>query len=335
MTTPVGTWHDLEAQHPVVGSFNARRILVDGGALIAIDHDGRRHLLVSVADEGQFITDRRSRGLVLVGRSLEVEEEPERLFLDLCCTEASGNDAFDVLISSITEQLAGGVPPATALRTVLERWRRFWGQAPPEGLTTEEVRGLFGELWFLLAWLLPSGVDQLRKWVGPTGARHDFSDQDFSVEAKTTTSVRGHVHWISALDQLDPPESGELLVFSLRVRDEASALNSLPELVQAISQHLADHPEMLGLFEDRLAAARYSPLHEDRYREMRFRIVSERLYRVGAGFPRLSADMISGGLPQGVEGVKYEINLETCTDLILATDPAAFGSYMGLDREPR
>src|SRR5687768_12514986 len=65
----------------------------------------------------------------------------------------------------------------------------------------------------------------------PFGARHDFEWQGKSIEIKTTVSTRGRIHKVNGIDQLRPPEHGELLFFSLRVREEASAANTLPKLV--------------------------------------------------------------------------------------------------------
>lgn len=45
----------------------------------------------------------------------------------------------------------------------------------------------------------------------------------------------------------------------------------------------------------------------------RFRVVSERLYEVTEGFPKLSAASFNDGLPTGIERVEYDITLDTCS----------------------
>jgi hypothetical protein len=195
---------------------------------------------------------------------------------------------------------------------------------PAEGLRPEQVRGLFGELWFLLVWLLPHGSAMVEHWVGPTGARDDFQWPGVAVEVKATVSIRGHIHRINGIDQLDPPEGGSLRLFSLRMRDEPASANSLVSLQAGITVALAEAPEQLDLFESRLAAAGYSPAHADRYDEMRFRVVSERLYRVDDHFPRLSAASFVADVPRGVERVEYEINLEGFPELLVATEASDF-----------
>src|SRR5207245_778158 len=96
---------------------------------------------------------------------------------------------------------------------VFARWRRFWGQLPQHLLSREQQLGLFAELWFLNVWLLPrvDAAEAVTRWRGPFGARHDFEWPTRSVEVKVTTSTRGPIHYIHGLDQLVPPDGGNLL----------------------------------------------------------------------------------------------------------------------------
>lgn len=316
-------WRELESTPPAYGAMRARRLL-DSDLVLAVDHDRRHHLLLPIASEEEGFTDSRSRGLLVAPRSLEVEDDPPRPFLDLCCSDRTANEAFNLIAESLVEELAKHGGPVEAVRTTLARWRRFWANLPIEGLTPEEVRGLFGELWFLLVWLLPHGARAIEHWVGPAGARSDFQWPRLSVEVKTTISVRGHVHRINGIDQLDAPDDGALHVFSLRVREEPASTNSLTTLVAQIEDRLAEDPEHLDLFDGRLAAVGYSPAHADRYRDLRFRVVDERLYRVAEDFPRLSVASLTHGVPPGVERIEYEINLEGVAHLIVATGAAGF-----------
>jgi hypothetical protein len=277
-----------------------------------------------VADDVDPVTDERSRGIRALTRPLSVQGQPERNFVDVLCTTVSGQEEFNLVATLILRQVAQGGEAAEAVRTTLARWRRFWGAAPVGGLTGEEIRGLFGELWFLDVWLLPHGHEQVAHWLGPTGTRHDFQWPKLALEVKATTSVRGHIHRINGLDQLDPPTGGRLLVFSLRMREEATASNTLVTLVDTITSALAEHAETLDAFETRLSQVGYSPLDGDRYSEIRFRVINERLYEVAEGFPLLSADSFRDGLPAGIERVEYEVDLDVCPELIVASSPSEF-----------
>lgn len=325
MTAVTGErWRTLPDRSRVYAELVADAIPELNGVFLAVDHEGARHLLLAVDREIEPITDERSRGIRVLTRPLSVQGQPERYFVDVICTTVSGQDVFNIVATAVLEQVGRGVEVPDAVRSTLGRWRRFWGSAPMGGLTAEEIHGLFGELWFLNVWLLPHGHEQVAHWLGPTGARNDFAWAGTALEAKATTSVRGHLHHINGVDQLDPPVGGTLLLFSLRMREEATASNTLVSLVETVMTALDDDSEALDVFESRLAQTGYSPLEADRYADMRFRVVSERLYEVGEGFPRLSAESFVVGVPTGIERVEYEVNLDTCLDLIVASSPSEF-----------
>jgi hypothetical protein len=318
------SWRGLPDRSTVFAELAAEAMAGIDGAFVAVDHDGARHLLLSVEPDADPVTDERSQGIRAFTRALSVQGQPERHFVDVVCTTVSGQDVFNVVATAVLNQVEHGAAPQEAVASTLARWRRFWGTAPVGGLTGEEIRGLFGELWFLAVWLLPHGNDQLAHWLGPTGTRHDFQWPELAIEAKATTSIRGHIHRINGLDQLDPPAEGSLLLFSLRMREEATAANTLPSLIETITTAIGDDSEALDGFESRLVQAGYSPLEADRYTEVRFRVINERLYEVREGFPRLSEASFAAGLPSGVERVEYEINLESASDAQVASAPSEF-----------
>jgi len=318
------SWRALPARSDALSDMAAEAVPGIDGAFLAVDRDGAHHLLLAVDRDIEPINDDRSRGIRALTRQLTVQAQPERHFIDVVCALPPGWDVFNLVASTIVEQIERGLAASDAVRQTLARWRRFWGATPTPGLTEEEVRGLFGELWFLAVWLLPHGHDQVGHWLGPTGARHDFAWPGLALEAKATTSVRGHLHRINGLDQLDPPAQGRLQVFSLRMREESTASNTLPSLVETITTALGDDGEALDAFESRLAQAGYSPMEAERHADARFRVVNERLYDVGEGFPRLSLESFVAGVPSGVERVEYEVNLDACPQLIVASSPSDF-----------
>ena len=318
-------WGQVESRPAAYGLLSARRTAQSPEVLLAVDHEARRHVLLLLQEAGSGFRDTVSRGLTVEERLLIVESDEERPFLDLTCMDRSGHQAFNLVVADILGQLADSADSVTAVRATMSRWRHFWGTVPPEGLSPEQIRGLFGELWFLLVWAVPQGLDNVTHWDGPTGTRHDFNWPTFSVEVKTTHSIRGHVHRINGLDQLQSPDSGPLYLFSLQVREEPSGAHSLVTVIDGMVAMLSGSPDLLDDFERRLGQAGYSPMHAPRYAETRFHIVDERLYLVEEHFPRLSAVSFLGGLPHGIERVEYEINLETCLDLCVGRTPTAPG----------
>jgi hypothetical protein len=277
-------------------------------------------LLLRKPDLAVFADD-RSRGIQAVPRRLRIEGKPEAPFLDVRCAEPAGREAFQLVAGEIVDSVRNGVPVGDAVEGTLARWRRFWANVPLHGLSDDQIRGLFGELWFLVHWLLPHGVANVRRWVGAEAARQDFQWPGLAVECKATLSARGHVHRINGLDQLATPEQGELFLYSIRLREETTSERSLVTLVDQVSRLLAVDAALLDLFETRLGQGGYSPLHSERYRTITFTVVDERLYNVTAAFPRITPASFRAGLPLGVERVDYDVNLETCDALCVARKP--------------
>ena len=156
------------------------------------------------------------------------------------------------MAGALPHELQSPESPSSIVRRELARWRRFWSELPSPLLTREEQLGLFAELWFLHVWLYPriGPAAAVQRWRGPFAARHDFEWPGRAVEVKGTTSQRGRVHTINGLDQLKPAEGGRLFLFSVRLRETASAHNSLPVLIELCREPINSDPEALSTFEN-------------------------------------------------------------------------------------
>ncbi len=122
----------------------------------------------------------------------------------------------------------------------------------------------------------------------------------------------GPVHRIASLEQLEDPETGQLYLFSLQLAQDALAVTSLTGLVDELMTQLANDPEAADLAAERLAASGWTPEHADDHRRT-YRVLTEGLYLVGSGFPRLTRTSFNGGLPEGVSDVSYNLALAACS----------------------
>lgn len=307
-------WTRLGGERAHGSNLWARRAVPDvtSRLLSALDPDGQRHLMILLDAENLDLTDNQSRGLMVTTRELTIPGQKSGRYLDIVCRDKSGHETFDLIGGELADRLAAGLEqPHESVMRVIAKWRRFWGKLPQDMLSGEQQLGLFAELWFLTMWLLPrvKAAEAVSRWRGPFGARHDFEWQAHSVEVKATASTRGPIHQIHGIDQLVIPEHGDLLLFSLRVREEAGATNSLTAVVKMCRDQLSHEDEAMSRFESALAQGGYSIAHEEEYGNARFRIVEEGLYAVRADFPRLTPTQILSGVPPGIEHVDYEINL--------------------------
>lgn len=324
------TWSRL-AESSARGDTLVARIAapdVTNRLIAAVDSDGRRHLLVALGDEEVDLVDRDSRGIDVATRLLSIQGRDRARYIDISCNDAMGHAVFDLFGGEIASTLASsdGTPNEAILR-LLAKWRRFWGHQPLQLLSRDEQLGLFAELWFLYFWLIPKvGADAaLSRWRGPFGARHDFESAVESVEVKATAAAAGLAHRINGIDQLTPPENGTLFLFSLKVREEAGANNTFPDLVRLTRGACKNNIEALSHFENALAASQYLDAHEGEYSKTKFRIVSEKLFAVRDDFPRLTLSAFPSGIPLGVDNIAYDIDLQVALHLQIADNPETFG----------
>ncbi|MEM3193013.1 MAG: PD-(D/E)XK motif protein [Thermofilum sp.] len=323
-------WELLEMNRPEGDALTARIAFpeISDFLLAAIDSSGKRHFLLPLSAGEQCLRDERSRGVTVDCRDLVVKagkaETGVSRYIDIRCEEVEGQDGFDVIGRQIASLLKlGGISKAESVRRILMRWRLFWGRPPASVLSKDAIVGLFAELRYLSKWVIPYMPlnTALSGWKGPRGGRHDFEWQNLSVEVKGTTIVHGRKHWIHGLDQLMPPEQGKLLFYSLKLREEGGAENTLPEIIRYCYELISGNIEALDTFEGNLALAGYSPAHDGEYEEVRFRIVDEALYTVTGRFPRIVPGSFDRGPVNGVDAVEYEINLDGFEDLIVSKTP--------------
>jgi hypothetical protein len=293
---------------------------------IAVDSQARRHMLIPLEDNQGDFNDDQSRGISVETRALVLKDRNMQRYIDIICRDTPGHDAFDVIGGELATGLASsGLAPARIVSLTLAKWRRFWGNAPRQILSREEQIGLFAEIWFLSEWLIPYvGADEaVARWRGPYGTRHDFEWAGRSVEVKATSSTRGRIHRINGLDQLTPPENGRLNLFSIQVREEDGAENTLFRIVTACRSKLESSPEAMDRFESALIQTGYSIVHEGEYTKLRLRIVDGALFRVEDDFPRITRNSFATGVPSGIEHVDYEVSLNGFDRLIVASQPVS------------
>jgi hypothetical protein len=295
---------------------------IDLPVYLARDGKGRRHLLVSIDPGTEPMRDRPARGLEVTTDRLRVGHAPECLFIDLLCVEPAQHNTFSSVALDIIRAIASAKGDArSAVERSLDRWRWFWS-VDPAGLSKEAALGLFGELWFLERWMGAFRLETLQRWQGPTGARHDFQWAEHSVEVKAAVGGPGGVvHHISNLDQLDDPVTGDLSLFSLQVVEDALSSNTLPSLVQRLEASMAAEEDASRLLARLIGKVGYNPAHADRYQRP-LRVVSEELYKVEGGFPRLTRKRFPGGLPAGIDALSYSLAMAACASWRIAMAPS-------------
>ncbi len=323
-------WEILDKERPQSDAMVARLIYseLSDALFAAVDSAGGRHFLIPLLANEKPLYDDRSRGLRVNTEELHVRGgmgvSSVSRYIDVSCQDKAALEGFDIIGRQIAVSLSReNGSKAEIIARILSKWRYFWGQSHKNILSPNEIIGLFAELWFLLNWVLPySDHDSaISSWRGPYGSRHDFEWPSRSVEVKGTTTVEGRKHWIHGIEQLSPPERGDLFLFSLRLRIENGADNTLPQLIESCRDHFREDLYALERFEETLTMVGYSQIFDEEYGKTHFRVVDGVLYRVYGSFPRITRESVKEGTLNGVSTIEYEISLDGFDDYIVSKTP--------------
>jgi hypothetical protein len=278
---------------------------VNGPVATAVDHDGRRHVLVPIGSRQQI--RRGLEGPVLRLKRCPLEDEDSyQVYADLGCLRPEYDELFTRLCTDVlveTERLPEN--PLKALYRVLDRWKALF-QSTGAPLSPEQMAGLFGELRVLNR-LLVQDPSAHRLWLGPTGYRHDFAGRVGAIEVKASTADEGRHPRIHGLHQLESPIEGELRLVWLRIRRATEGGAGLVEAVDRALELCDDEHALIAL----LAKIGYRPDDAELYRPVRFETTEERWYRVDASFPKLTEEqLVEAGVPtDALNEVEYTIDL--------------------------
>ena len=299
LRTPV-TNHELEAHEVVPGS----------GVWVARDNADHQHLLVLVDGKRELDLE-ETHGLSVAITRHRVAGRADAPYVDLACLDTGTVQTFATVAADIANAVIEEPIEArtSAVTAAVREWRWFWG-VDPKRLSMTDAIGLFGELWFLNRWAGVSAAS-VQAWEGSNGSRHDFQWPASSVEVKTTARTGAITHTIEHLDQLSDPETGHLYLYSLGITRDALAANTVNSLAAAARNALRSDPVSRSDLMAKLAQRGYTPAGRDEG-DVGYRIVDEALYRVADRFPRLTLKEFPGGLPQGIAGVSYQLDMSAC-----------------------
>jgi len=226
------------------------------------------------------------------------------------------------LFTSVIESILSVFPefPRTEGRATadkLVRWRAFFSRES-EGLSREEQLGLFAELHVLrkIAKAAGTPVAAVQFWEGPHSEVHDFSQADWALEVKATSSLGSGTAMISSERQLEPSSVGSLYLafFSFDVRPNGAG-TTLPTAVSRTRRDLAAFPSSTDHFEDLLIGAGYHDHHASSY-SSHYTVVREDGFLVSQGFPSIREAQLS----KAISRVRYSLNLDLCQDWKMPLD---------------
>lgn len=199
--------------------------------------------------------------------------------------------------------------PMARLMARFTRWQRLLDRGYDALLPEVALRGLMGELLFMLHNVIPTRdpLAAVTAWTGPLGGHQDFSFPDRLYEIKTIRTGAPTI-MVSSEEQLDAVcVPLDLAVVTLDDAD-ASGQNSITplSLVERLMSIFESSPDATDMFESRLIEAGF--VRREEYGSKQYMFAGIRTFAVTDGFPSI----VRSKLPAGIRKVSYEIQLESC-----------------------
>ena len=221
-----------------------------------------------------------------------IEEQAKDVFFIFC----------DSLIKSI-ENIDDEYEALTALKDRYYSWKLLLKNKGK--MSYESYQGLFGELYFLLNFLLKNYLvdDAVISWVGPDGYSKDFSVSNSWYEIKTIGTSSNTIK-INSLAQLDSNIKGHLVTIIVeKMSDEYNnGLCSVKVLYRTILDKIISH-QTRELFINKVLNYGYID-EDDSINNYKFDVKSVNSYCVEQDFPRITRNNLT---TNAISQVTYEI----------------------------
>ena len=218
---------------------------------------------------------------------------------------------FDLIQSS--RECATSVEAVNTLFDTFRKWYYLMADVNLGILSTREIRGLMGELKFMIDEITDGRSDReiVNAWTIHKDACRDFIFDDTWNEIKTVQSTSDYIT-ISSIEQLDHDMDGYLTVYKLDKAGlnstQVCTLNSIVNELRALLGVMAE-----PILNRKLLAKGYT--YNEAYDQYHFTFKGNTRYIVNATFPRISKESLS----PAIKSAQYEILLsrieewsETC-----------------------
>jgi hypothetical protein len=246
--------------------------------------------------------------------AIEIDDKIE---LNIYLLDNELKDVFSLFIQNILEDIQQSITENEALKTTLNiasKWKKLFDKISFNGLTTDQQKGLIGELLFLNYLLrnestLTNAVDA---W---TGSEQEFEAKDFTlgsigVEIKFTSSKQPRIK-VSNERQLDAENLSQLflvLYSTEAVKDNGISLNSI---VKQTRLNISTEEER-NIFNAKLQLNGYFDEDKEHYGNM-YSIKKTFAFAVTSDFPKIVKDQLA----LGIYDTSYTIEISAVENFII------------------
>lgn len=237
--------------------------------------------------------------------------------------DSAQRDIFHRLCTDIVGATSSAKTESEAVALFLARtwrWHHLLRGGFDQKLSSEEQKGLIGELVVLNSLLLPNlmAKDAIAAWTGPLGAPKDFEIGRLCIEAKARRGAATPFVAISSEHQLDTSGVDALYLHVVEL-DRATANADHAHTVTSVANDVRNRISALDAssiqqFDGLLMSSGFS--WQDDYTDSRWVEGAKDIFEVRDNFPRVTTALF----PPGVTNVRYSIALKDCMGFRVHSD---------------
>lgn len=311
-------WNKIRQNRHSSEGISARSLPVSGlemgDVLLCITQEGNPGILLRCQRSNVVLPKPGAGRLVVKREQLKREGGQPEDYIRIECFEPALEAPFAMLASQVVSHLVSGATPAKACMDAVLEFKRLLSKHGGLLPSEEEILGLAGEL-LLLKRLSADGSHLWRGWNGPHGAARDYSWGTVDIEAKASRMAGDSRLTVNGLDQLEPDDGRQLLIYHCVLTENPVGTVLIPELIDDLRSMVND----IDGFNERLRCAGYFDEQRELWLEHRFTLNQTSIYRVIDNFPRIrKSDFQDAALPAGVGKLRYDIMLSNCAEFRLS-----------------
>lgn len=254
------------------------------------------------------------------GVEVQILPSYEKKELAIILMDNDLTDIFILFIEDIIKSIISATDSEEVVFIISRRiayWRKLFGKITGGILTPEQMRGLYGELYFFKK-LLENNIHPsiiINAWQAPQAENQDYYFPNDAIEIKTTKSNTPVIS-ISNEFQLDINGFDHIFLSFYHLNEHPGDSNTLLELINRVRSILESKQELIDVFDKKIEDLGIGKEVEEEYNQISYNLISERYFEVKEGFPSIVPNMIQESLSK----VSYHIDPVGCKDFEIEFD---------------
>jgi hypothetical protein len=299
-------WNSIDVEE--ISGFRYVRLSSDCNPELNIGYNyaGNRCLILELPVDFHFEI------VSIAKENLSIKHIDKGNYIVIQLIEESYFDLFNDLILSLYHKIKDIVIPKDYANKFVHsfgKWVEFFENRIGSGLSIEEVKGLYGELFVLNELINGSDSSKINEilngWVGPYDAPQDFNLHSKHIEVKTKLETNPAIT-ISSEHQLEVESGKDLFLNIVTIRTNFESGTSIRSLIEITIELIRERLGDLSILYTALNEKGITLESLKEFNNYRYSVIKTSTYDcLQENFPRL----YTSNIPSGICRLKYRLQI--------------------------